>query len=189
MEIKPYGKGYVVIGDTYEHRDKLKDLGCSWNKFLTINGEKSQGWICSGQNIDNVRKIILGEDESFSITDLSHFNEINVYYYLSKNGMPESSEGYLKSRYAALIHMAESKKINKELSDLILSKEFAEASQMEMQDLGKMLAGGGADMMPGISRFAAEIFFVAIVSTEGDEITTINRDILLRADSRFKSFF
>lgn len=35
----------AVVGNTYEIKDSLKEIGGKFNRFLTINGEKVAGWI------------------------------------------------------------------------------------------------------------------------------------------------
>ncbi len=62
IEIVKYSdRSYAIFGkDTKEIKDKLMDLGCRYNKFLTDprTTEKKAGWICSFKNIDKIREII-----------------------------------------------------------------------------------------------------------------------------------
>jgi hypothetical protein len=62
IEIVKYSdKSYALFGeDTKNIKDKLIELGCRYNRFLTdpTTGEKRPGWICSTRNIDNVKDIL-----------------------------------------------------------------------------------------------------------------------------------
>ena len=62
IEIVKYSdRSYAIFGkDTKEIKDKLMNLGCRYNKFLTDprTTEKRPGWICSVNKIDRVREII-----------------------------------------------------------------------------------------------------------------------------------
>lgn len=43
-------KSFAVIGDTYKHKDKLSELGGTYNKFLKCG----KGWIFSNKRLDSV---------------------------------------------------------------------------------------------------------------------------------------
>lgn len=51
-------RAIAVYGDTWTIKDKLKELGCKYNKFLTINGKKTPGWIISNKKRQEVEEII-----------------------------------------------------------------------------------------------------------------------------------
>ena len=51
-------RAIAVYGDTWTVKDKLKELGCKYNKFLTIDGKKTPGWIISNKKRSEVEKII-----------------------------------------------------------------------------------------------------------------------------------
>lgn len=51
-------RAIAVYGDTWTIKDKLKELGCKYNKFLTINGKKTPGWIISNKKRKEVEEII-----------------------------------------------------------------------------------------------------------------------------------
>ena len=59
--VKYSDRAYAIFGDgTKNIKDKLMELGCRYNKFLTDpkSGEKRPGWICSISKIDLVKKIV-----------------------------------------------------------------------------------------------------------------------------------
>jgi len=62
IEIVKYSdRSYAIFGkDTKDIKDKLMDLGCRYNKFLTDprTSEKRPGWICALNRVDKVREII-----------------------------------------------------------------------------------------------------------------------------------
>jgi hypothetical protein len=48
VEIVDYSeKAIAIIGNTIPIKDALKDVGCKFNRFLTVNGERVAGWIAS----------------------------------------------------------------------------------------------------------------------------------------------
>lgn len=51
-------RAIAVYGDTWTIKDKLKEIGCKYNKFLTINGKKTPGWIISNKKRQEVEEII-----------------------------------------------------------------------------------------------------------------------------------
>lgn len=51
-------KAIAVYGDTWTIKDKLKELGCKYNKFLNINGQKTPGWIVSNKKRAEIEDII-----------------------------------------------------------------------------------------------------------------------------------
>jgi hypothetical protein len=62
IEIVKYSeRSYAIFGEgTKEIKDKLKEIGCKYNKFLKDpkTGERRAGWICSNYKIDKVKKLI-----------------------------------------------------------------------------------------------------------------------------------
>ena len=52
-------KAIAVIGDTYEIREGLKNLGGKFNKFLTVEGEKKAGWIFNKSQADKVSDLLI----------------------------------------------------------------------------------------------------------------------------------
>ena len=62
IEIVKYSdKSYAIFGEgTKKIKDKLIELGCRYNKFLTDpkTGEKRPGWICSISKIDLVKELL-----------------------------------------------------------------------------------------------------------------------------------
>lgn len=59
MKIVDYSEhSIVVIGDTKEHKEQLKQLGGKYNPKLTISGEKVIGWVFSNKNKDSVIKFL-----------------------------------------------------------------------------------------------------------------------------------
>ena len=51
-------RSIAVIGSTFEIKDKLKELGGKFNKFLTINDEKVAGWIFPKTKEDAVANVL-----------------------------------------------------------------------------------------------------------------------------------
>lgn len=51
-------KSIAVIGDTFEIKDKLKEHGGRFNKFLNIDGEKKAGWVFPLSKKDEILKLI-----------------------------------------------------------------------------------------------------------------------------------
>jgi len=51
-------KSIALFGDTYPIKNKLKELG-KFNKFLTIEGKKTPGWIFSKKYEEEIKKLIL----------------------------------------------------------------------------------------------------------------------------------
>jgi len=51
-------KSIALFGETYPIKDKLKELG-KFNKFLTIEGKKTPGWIFSKKYEEEIKKLIL----------------------------------------------------------------------------------------------------------------------------------
>lgn len=51
-------KSYVVIGDTKPIKEILKKNGGRFSPFLTINGEKTAGWIFNLKNAEKVEKVL-----------------------------------------------------------------------------------------------------------------------------------
>lgn len=54
-------RAIAVIGNTYVIKDKLKELGAKFNKFLSIDGKKTPGWILSKTKKTDVEKILNDE--------------------------------------------------------------------------------------------------------------------------------
>lgn len=52
-------KAIAVIGNTYEIKEGLKNLGGKFNKFLTIEGEKKAGWIFNKSQADKVSDLLI----------------------------------------------------------------------------------------------------------------------------------
>ena len=52
-------KSIAVIGNTYEIKEGLKNLGGKFNKFLTIEGEKKAGWIFNKSQADKVSDLLI----------------------------------------------------------------------------------------------------------------------------------
>ena len=53
---------FAIYGDYKDIlpiKDKLKEIGCRYNKFLNINGVKTPGWIVSAKKRAEVGKIII----------------------------------------------------------------------------------------------------------------------------------
>lgn len=51
-------KSIAVVGNTFEVKDKLKELDARFNKFLTIDGEKQPGWILPKTKKDEVLNVL-----------------------------------------------------------------------------------------------------------------------------------
>ena len=62
VKIYDYSDRAIAIYGDYKDilpiKDKLKEIGCRYNKFLNINGVKTPGWIVSAKKRDEVEKII-----------------------------------------------------------------------------------------------------------------------------------
>lgn len=52
-------KAIAVIGNTYEIKEGLKNLGGKFNKFLTVEGEKKAGWIFNKSQADKVSDLLI----------------------------------------------------------------------------------------------------------------------------------
>lgn len=52
-------KSIAVIGNTYEIKEGLKNLGGKFNKFLTVEGEKKAGWIFNKSQADKVSDLLI----------------------------------------------------------------------------------------------------------------------------------
>ena len=52
-------KAIAVVGNTYEIREGLKNLGGKFNKFLTVEGEKKAGWIFNKSQADKVSDLLI----------------------------------------------------------------------------------------------------------------------------------
>ena len=52
-------KAIAVIGNTYEIKEGLKNLGGKFNKFLTVEGEKKAGWIFNKSQSDKVSDLLI----------------------------------------------------------------------------------------------------------------------------------
>ena len=52
-------KAIAVIGNTYEIKERLKNIGGKFNKFLTIEGEKKAGWIFNKSQADKVSDLLI----------------------------------------------------------------------------------------------------------------------------------
>lgn len=51
-------KSIALFGDTKEHKEQLKKLGCKFNPFLVRDGKKTPGWIASKKRINEVESYI-----------------------------------------------------------------------------------------------------------------------------------
>ena len=51
-------RAFIVIGETYPIKDKLKHLGGSFNKGLKHNGNQVIGWVFSKKRLNEVSKFI-----------------------------------------------------------------------------------------------------------------------------------
>ena len=62
VKIYDYSDRAIAIYGDYKDilpiKDKLKEIGCRYNKFLNINGVKTPGWIVSAKKRTEVEKII-----------------------------------------------------------------------------------------------------------------------------------
>lgn len=59
VEIVDYSaRAIAVIGNTYDIKDQLKEIGAFFNRNLVINGKKTAGWILSKKKRAEVEKII-----------------------------------------------------------------------------------------------------------------------------------
>ncbi|OPC76181.1 hypothetical protein BAZ12_19420 [Elizabethkingia miricola] len=56
-------KAVAVIGNTFEIKDQLKELGGRFNKFLTVEGQKVAGWIFSKGKSDEVADLLINYSE------------------------------------------------------------------------------------------------------------------------------
>ena len=52
-------KAIAVIGNTFEIKEGLKNLGGKFNKFLTVEGEKKAGWIFNKSQADKVSDLLI----------------------------------------------------------------------------------------------------------------------------------
>ena len=51
-------KSVAVFGDTKPFSDRLKELGGRYNPNLTLNGEKTPGWIFSNKKKEELQQLI-----------------------------------------------------------------------------------------------------------------------------------
>lgn len=56
-------KAVAVVGNTYEIKEDLKELGGKFNRFLTVDGAKVAGWIFSKGKADEVADILIKYSE------------------------------------------------------------------------------------------------------------------------------
>lgn len=60
MRIVPYTpKSFAVIGDTYPHRDQLKEMGGAFSKWLKMDGQSVPGWCFSLKREVQVRQWLM----------------------------------------------------------------------------------------------------------------------------------
>lgn len=52
-------KAIAVIGNTYEIKDELKELGGRFNRFLTVEGVKVAGWVFSKGKSDEIVDVLI----------------------------------------------------------------------------------------------------------------------------------
>src|SRR5690606_14578024 len=52
-------KAVAVIGNTYEIKDELKELGGRFNRFLTVEGAKVAGWVFSKGKADEIADVLI----------------------------------------------------------------------------------------------------------------------------------
>ena len=52
-------KAVAVIGNTYEIKDELKELGGRFNRFLTVEGSKVAGWVFSKGKADEIADFLI----------------------------------------------------------------------------------------------------------------------------------
>ena len=56
-------KAIAVIGNTFEIKESLKELGGKFNKFLNIDGEKKPGWIFGKNKKDDISNLLIEYSE------------------------------------------------------------------------------------------------------------------------------
>lgn len=72
-------KSCAVIGETKDHKENLKKLGCKFNNNLNINGEKVPGWIFSKKNKEDISSFIQTGKVSEQLQEKYSNRETNVY--------------------------------------------------------------------------------------------------------------
>lgn len=59
LQVKNYSeKSFVVLGETKEHKEKLKELGGRFNKFLKVKGKAVEGWIFGKKRMPQVKEFV-----------------------------------------------------------------------------------------------------------------------------------
>ena len=52
-------KSFVLLGDTKQYKDEIKELGGRWNSNLDLGAEGlTKGWIFSNKNLDKIKEWI-----------------------------------------------------------------------------------------------------------------------------------
>ena len=72
-------KSFVVYGETKKYKDSLKNLKGKFNKNLTINDEKIEGWIFSKTHLEKVMEFV----------QKANSGEVNV----ASSELPSTSSG------------------------------------------------------------------------------------------------
>ncbi|WP_375559064.1 SNF2-related protein [Bernardetia sp. OM2101] len=57
-------KSIAVVGDTYSIKDKLKNLGGRFNRGLTVNGERTAGWIFKKEQKTELERFVSKSSQS-----------------------------------------------------------------------------------------------------------------------------
>jgi hypothetical protein len=57
-------KSFCVIGNTIEYKDLLKSFGGKYNRYLTLDDKKVQGWIFSNKNKELVEQWLRNIEKS-----------------------------------------------------------------------------------------------------------------------------
>jgi len=68
-------KSFAVIGDTKSIKDELKQFGGIYNTNLTINGNKTSGWIFSKKHLEKITDFLNLKDSSIDDISFEMLNE------------------------------------------------------------------------------------------------------------------
>ena len=74
---------FAVIGNTYAIKDKLKEYGCKFNKFLSIEDKKIPGWLFykENENYDNIKNVVSGAPEKKVFINKKSKHQEDQFYY------------------------------------------------------------------------------------------------------------
>ena len=91
-------KSIAVYGETYQIKDQLKQIGGTFNKYLTINGQRVAGWVFSKKREPELQTLLNGSKrteikepkqkqydskelfDKLGITKISMYELANIYW-------------------------------------------------------------------------------------------------------------